>query len=95
MAIRVSMNKTGRITLPASIRKLLKLEGEAEFLVEPLPGDEGFVLRPVIVMLREDAWAYTSDHRGRLERAHADSRAGRVRHMSEDDLRELAPVSDE
>lgn len=89
------MNKTGRITLPASMRKRMHLEGEAEFEVEQLPDDEGFVLRPIVVMRREDAWAYTTDHRGRLDLAHADSRAGRVRQLTEDDLRELAPVSDE
>lgn len=34
----------------------------------------------------DDAWAYTSDHRALLERAHADSREGRVQRLSERDL---------
>ncbi len=80
------MNKTGRITLPASLRKLLRLEGEAEFVVEELPDGEGFVLRPVVMMLREDAWAYTPEHRARLKEAHEDVRAGRVRSVTEAEL---------
>ena len=89
MAIRVSMNKTGRITLPASIRKTLGLDGEAEFEVEQFPGEEGFVLRPVVVMRREDAWAYTTEHRERLKEAHEDVREGRVRSVTEAELDEL------
>ncbi len=37
----------------------------------------------------EDAWAYTPEHRLALERAHEDSRAGRVRQLSENELRAL------
>lgn len=95
MAIRISMNKTGRITLPASVRKLLRLEGEAEFEVEQLEGEDGLILRPVLTIRREDAWAYTPEHTERLRKAHEDSRAGRVRQLTEEDLRALAPVSDD
>ena len=86
MATRISMSKTGRITLPAELRRTLDLEGEAEFLVEELEAGEGLVLRPVIMLLREDAWAYTAEHRERLRQAHDDSRAGRVRRVTEEEL---------
>lgn len=89
MAIRVSMNKTGRITLPASVRKLLLLEGEAEFEVERLEGEDALVFRPVITIRREDAWAYTPEHMERLRKAHEDSRAGRVRQLTEEELDRL------
>jgi len=89
MAIRVSMNKTGRITLPASLRKKLRLEGEAEFEVEQLEGGDGLVLRPVIAIRREDTWAYTPEHLARLREAHEDSRAGRVRQVTEEELDRL------
>lgn len=89
------MNSTGRITLPASLRRLLRLEGEAEFEVERLDGEEGFVLRPVIVMRREDAWAYTTEHRARLREAHEDVRVGRVTSVTEAELDELLKAGGE
>lgn len=84
----VSMNSSGRITLPASARRRLGLEGEAQFEVEV--SGEAIILRPAVVLPREDAWAYTPEHRRLLARAHADSREGRVRELSEDELAELA-----
>jgi hypothetical protein len=89
------MNKTGRLTLPASIRKDLDLDGEAEFLVEKLDDGQGLVLRPVVVMLREDAWVYTSDDLASIRRGLDDIREGRVRTVTEADLRAMAEVADE
>ncbi len=89
MATKVTMSKTGRITLPAEIRRALDLDGEAEFLVEESEQGEGILLRPVVTMLREDAWAYTAEHRNRLERAIEDSREGRIRSLTEEQLDEL------
>ena len=90
MAIRlVSMNKAGRITLPVETRRALGLDGEAEFEVEVDSDSDALILRPALVLRREDAWAYTPKHRKLLSRAHADSRAGRVRRVTEDQLRKL------
>lgn len=89
MATKVTMSKTGRITLPAEIRRALDLDGEAEFLVEESEQGEGILLRPVVTMLREDAWAYTAEHRSRLEQAIEDSREGRTRSLTEEQLDEL------
>ncbi|MCL4243457.1 MAG: AbrB/MazE/SpoVT family DNA-binding domain-containing protein [Dehalococcoidia bacterium] len=89
MATRVSMNRTGRITLPSSLRKLLRLEGEAEFEVEQLDGEDALVLRPVITIRRDDAWAYSPEHIERMRSAREDSRAGRVRRLSEEELDQL------
>lgn len=93
--MRVSMNSTGRITLPAAIRKLLRLEGEAEFEVEQLEEGDGIVLRPVIVMRREDAWVYTAEDLAGIRRGLDDIREGRVRTVTEAELRTLADVADE
>ena len=82
----VHMNPQGRITLPASARRRLGIAGEADLLLE-LEG-QALVLRPTLVLAVEDAWAYTSAHRHLLRRAHADSREGRVRSVTE---RELGP----
>ena len=80
----VHMNAQGRVTLPASARRRFGLESEADLLLE-LEGD-ALVLRPSVVLLRSDAWAYTTEHRSLLRRAHRDSRAGRVRNLSEREL---------
>ena len=84
------MSRAGRITLPASTRRALGLEGEVTFEVEVVDGT--ITLRPAEESSVEDAWAYQPAHLEALRRALADSEAGRVRRMSEDDLRGLAPA---
>ncbi|MGI8552560.1 MAG: hypothetical protein ACR2PL_17490 [Dehalococcoidia bacterium] len=91
MKTLVAMNPEGRLTLPAIIRWELGVEGEAQFEVEVF--DNAVILRPVVVLPREDAWAYTPEHRKRLQKAHQDSREGRVRQVSERELEQLAPVA--
>jgi bifunctional DNA-binding transcriptional regulator/antitoxin component of YhaV-PrlF toxin-antitoxin module len=85
-----TMSKTGRLTVPADARRALGLDGETEFEVEVDRAQDALILRPVMALRREDAWAYTPDHRGLLRRAHDDSREGRVQVLSEQELRELA-----
>jgi AbrB family looped-hinge helix DNA binding protein len=80
------MNDSGRLTVPADVRRKLGIEGEAEFEVEVDVDSDTIVLRPAVVLRREDAWAYTAEHRGLLEQAHRDSREGRVRELTESDL---------
>jgi bifunctional DNA-binding transcriptional regulator/antitoxin component of YhaV-PrlF toxin-antitoxin module len=85
----VTMNTSGRLTLPAETRRALGLEGSAEFEVEIDPESDALILRPAIVLRREDAWAYTPEHRALLAKAHKDSREGRVRRMTESQLLKL------
>lgn len=84
----VAMSKTGRMTLPATARRRLGIEGEMEFEVEVEDGN--LVLKPAVVLPLEDAWAYTAEHRALLDRAHADSREGRVKELTADELTDLA-----
>jgi bifunctional DNA-binding transcriptional regulator/antitoxin component of YhaV-PrlF toxin-antitoxin module len=86
------MNAEGRLTVPASARRELGLEGEAQFQAEVEDGV--LILRPVLVVPRDDAWAYTPEHMARVERALRDSREGRVRRLSDDDLDTLAEKQD-
>ena len=74
----------GRAHLPIESRRALGIVGETEVEVEVDESRDALVVRPVIVLRREDAWAYTPAHRALLERAHADSREGRVRKLTED-----------
>lgn len=88
----VAMNAQGRLTVPAEARKALGLAGEAQFEAEIR--DDGLLLRPAVLVPREDAWAYTTAHRALLAQALEDSAEGRVREMSEDALRDLADVEE-
>ena len=84
------MSEGGRITLPADARRRLGVEGPAEFEVEVDEAQDALILRPVVALRREDAWAYTPEHRALLERGHRDSREGRVRELTESELEALA-----
>lgn len=85
------MNKSGRLTVPAEARTALGLDEETEFEVEADTEGDALILRPVVALRREDAWAYTTEHRDLLRQAHADSRDGRTRAMTEQALRDLEP----
>ena len=81
----ITMSPNGRLTLPAEVRRKLGLSGETEFDVEVT--DHGSVtLRPVVVLRRDDAWAYTAEHLAQVAKALADVREGRVRRVSDADL---------
>ncbi len=86
------MSKTGRITLPAELRRSLRLEDEAEFEVEHVEGKDRIVLRPVVVVRREEAWVYTADMLASIQRGLQDLKEGRERSASEADFRALAEV---
>ena len=87
-AFVIHMNSQGRLTLPASARRRLGLDGEADFQLAV--DSHAFVLKPAVVLTLEDAWAYTPEHRGLLARAHEDSRRGRVRRLTESQLDRVA-----
>jgi bifunctional DNA-binding transcriptional regulator/antitoxin component of YhaV-PrlF toxin-antitoxin module len=86
MARTISMSPNGRLTLPSDARRALGIDGETDFEVEVDVEKDELILRPVLALRREDAWAYTAEHRARLAQAHADVREGRFRQMSEEDL---------
>ena len=86
----VTISGSGRLTLPTEVRRALGLEGETEMEVEVDADNDAVILRPAVVLRREDAWAYTPEHRELLARAHDDSRAGRVQQLDEDGLKKLA-----
>lgn len=83
----VSMNAQGRLTVPANARKMLHIEGETPFELEVT--EHELILRPALVIPREDAWAYTPEHLEQIEQADADVRAGRIARMTERELEQL------
>lgn len=83
----------GRLTLPAELRQVLGVAADQTFEVETSAEQDAFVLRPATVLRREDAWAYTCEHRALLAKAHADSAEGRVRHLTEAELTALGEAA--
>ncbi len=81
------MNVEGRLTVPTAARKKLGLLDKAELQVETTA--DAIILKPAIVLPREDAWAYSPKHR-LLAKAPRDSREGRVRRLTERQLERLA-----
>jgi len=81
----VAVNAQGRVTLPAEIRKKLRLTGGSQLEVAVESGR--ITLRPAQVIPAEDAWAYTPENLAGIRRALEDIRAGRVYSgLTEDDL---------
>lgn len=80
----MALNAQGRVTLPAEVRKRLRLaEGDRlEVAVE----DDRITLRPARIVIAEDAWAYTAESIGSIQRALDDIREGRVHRTSESAL---------
>lgn len=81
------MNAQGRVTLPAEVRKELRLTDGAR--LEVSVEDDQITLRPARVVVAEDAWAYTSENLAGIRRALDDIREGRVYRMSWEDLEKV------
>lgn len=80
----VAMNAQGRVTLPADIRKRLRL-AEGDRLEVSLDEDR-ITLRPARVVAAEDAWAYTAENLRGIRRALDDIAAGRTYRLSWEEL---------
>lgn len=85
------MSETGRITIPASIRRELRIEGERDFEISIDDVAGTLRLTPMLFIPASDAWFYTAEHLERLEAALEDGRSGRVLQLNEEKLNELLP----
>lgn len=88
MSTTVKMH-AGRITLPAEIRRSMGLSLEETFEVEECTDQDALILRPAAILRREDAWAYTPEHREKIAKARAQIAAGQGQRLSEQDLIDL------
>jgi len=89
VGMTVTVNRQGRITLPASIRKELDIGADATLEVEARDG--GIFLRPAVIIPREDVWAYMPEHIAAVERArNGPAYIG----VTSDDLKELIDADD-
>jgi bifunctional DNA-binding transcriptional regulator/antitoxin component of YhaV-PrlF toxin-antitoxin module len=88
MKMMIAMDAHGLILVPVVVREALHIDGPMELELEVTPG--AFILRPAEPIPPEDVWAYTPDHLRRIEEAREDARAGRVRQLTEGELKRLA-----
>ncbi len=73
--------------MAAEAWKALHVEGETPFELEVT--EHEIILRPALVIPRDDAWAYTPEHLAQIEQADADARAGRIVRMTERELEQF------
>ncbi len=80
----VAVNRQGRLTLPADVRRRLGIAEGTQ--LEVRVRDSAVELRPATVVPAEDRWAYTAEALASLRRALADIKAGRVYRLTEKQL---------
>lgn len=88
MGTLVAMNGQGRLTVPAAARQALRIDGPTQFELEIT--EDALILRPAIIIPREDAWAYTAEHLQRVGKARRDAAEGRTRPLTEEELDRIA-----
>lgn len=93
MALTVTSNKEGRLTIPAEARAALCVEGETHWTIDI--DEVALVRRSATVVPREDAWAYTPEHAAKIKRAREDGQAGRVVTVTSEELERIAALPDD
>ncbi len=82
----IRRDATGRFYVPDETLRELGYEDETELVVEAHPDDGTIVMRPGPE--DDDSWLYTEETRASVRRAKEDIAAGRMRHMTEAEIRE-------
>ena len=89
----VTINDAGQLTIPEELRRQLGWVGATELAIEVTHAGYALTLRFATPYDDDDdSWALRPDVQASLQRALADSRAGRVYEMSESDLQRLADM---
>ena len=87
VVVTVESNAQGRLVIPAEVRAALNVTGKAHWQLEVHDG--AIILKPAIVIPREDAWAYRPEHLARLEEAMTQARSGQMLDLSPEQLERL------
>lgn len=88
----VIMDEAGRLTVPEEARHALGLIGATTFELEADPERGSLLLRPAGTP-NDDGWTFTSEQLESLARGLRDSREGRFRALTEEDLLELGGLT--
>jgi bifunctional DNA-binding transcriptional regulator/antitoxin component of YhaV-PrlF toxin-antitoxin module len=87
VTVTVESNAQGRLVIPAEVRAALNVTGKAHWQLEVHDG--AIILKPAIVIPREDAWAYQPEHLARLEEAMVQARSGQILDLNSEPLERL------
>ncbi|HVA90974.1 MAG TPA: hypothetical protein VNL71_14165 [Chloroflexota bacterium] len=85
--VTVESNAQGRLVIPAEVRAALKVTGKAHWQIEVRDG--AIILKPALVIPREDAWAYQPEHLARLVEGLTQARSGQMLDLSPEQLERL------
>ena len=91
--VTVESNAQGRLVIPAEVRAALNVTGKAHWQLEVLDG--AIILKPAMVIPREDARAYRPEHLARLEEAMTQARSGQMLDLSPEQLERLVEQAHE
>jgi bifunctional DNA-binding transcriptional regulator/antitoxin component of YhaV-PrlF toxin-antitoxin module len=86
VSILASMDSEGRLLVPVEALRAAGIEGCVQFVLDSDPENGQVTLSAAPI---DDSWAYTPEDLASLERGKADSRAGRVRRLTESQIRDL------
>ncbi len=87
-AMTIEMSEDGTLVLPPEVRDALGIVAGEQFTFQVDPIDSSVTL---YARGGDESWMYTEESLASFRRGVADIEAGRVRQMSEEDLRRLAP----
>jgi bifunctional DNA-binding transcriptional regulator/antitoxin component of YhaV-PrlF toxin-antitoxin module len=88
MVADIVSNEKGRLTIPAEVRAALHVEGVTHWTAEVVDG--ALVLRPAVLVPRDDAFLYSAAERARREESREQARAGRAYgNVRPDDMEDL------
>ena len=82
------MNEQGRLTVPASARGALQIHGATHLELEVTEG--ALILRPSVMVPRDDSWAYQPDQIQRILKAREEYRQRGGQQRTEGELEGLA-----
>lgn len=88
-----TVDSEGRLLVPAEALRAAGISDCLEFVVDADP-ENGQVTLSASPPEDDDSWVFTPEDLESLERAKEDSRAGRVRQLTESQIRALMQVED-
>jgi len=85
--LTVESNAQRRLVIPAEIQAALEVTGKAHWQLEVHAG--AIILKPAVVIPREDAWAYRPEHLALIGEAMTQARSGQMLDLSPEHLDRL------
>jgi AbrB family looped-hinge helix DNA binding protein len=85
--VRITVGKSGRVTLPASVRRTLELDRGSELQLRVAGGK--LELTPVVTVTPDYLWVIEPEHLNSLNRALTAADEGQVTALDEDDVRQV------